>query len=199
MTGAPSAKQQGKPAIFLDRDGTLNREVHYLADPDRFEWLPGSLEAVGALARAGYLLIVVTNQSGIAQGLLDEDTLQAIHARMADDLLEIGVTLDGIYHCPHHPRLGESPWVGPCDCRKPAPGLLRQAIAEHSIDLQGSWMIGDSLRDVEAGRALGLPGILVRTGKGSEQEPEWPAAWNDNCSIADDLAAAVQIILAQTP
>ena len=197
-SGAAGSQGGSSPrkAIFLDRDGTLNVEVHYLADPERFAWIPGSREALRKLQDAGFALIVVTNQSGIAQGLLTEEILASIHARMVEDLEQDGVRLDGIYHCPHHPRLGSAPWVGDCDCRKPKPGMLLQAERECDLDWNGSWIVGDSLRDVEAGRALGLPGILVRTGKGAAQERDLPPAWRPQTHVVDDLAASVPLILA---
>lgn len=196
---APSGSSAGarplRKAIFLDRDGTLNEEVHYLADPERFQWIPGSREALRTLQDAGFALVVITNQSGIAQGLLTEATLEAIHARMQADLARDGVRLAGIYHCPHHPRLGQAPWCGPCECRKPKPGLLLQAQAELGLTWEGSWIVGDSLRDVEAGRAVGLPGVLVRTGKGRRQETDLPPEWADTTYVVDDLASALPILL----
>ena len=186
------------PAIFLDRDGTLNREVHYLADPERFEWIPGSPAALQRFQAAGFALVVVTNQSGIAQGLLDEATLSAIHARMEAELAEKGVRLAGIYHCPHHPRLGSPPLQTECTCRKPGTGLFERALAELPIQLAGSWVIGDSLRDLEAGRKLGIPGVLVRTGKGAQQARDIPSDWQSDVHVADDLAAACDWILAHS-
>ncbi|MEZ6004171.1 MAG: D-glycero-beta-D-manno-heptose 1,7-bisphosphate 7-phosphatase [Planctomycetota bacterium] len=184
-----------RPAVFLDRDGTLNREVHYLARVEDFEWLPGTIDGLAALDRAGYALVVVTNQSGIAQGLLDTTELNAIHARMAADLAQAGVALAGVYFCPHHPELGQDPWRCDCDCRKPRTGMLRRALRELDLDPARSWFVGDSLRDLEAGHAIGARSILVRTGKGADQGPAVTRALPDAAQV-DDLAAAARHILA---
>ncbi|HPF14384.1 MAG: D-glycero-beta-D-manno-heptose 1,7-bisphosphate 7-phosphatase [Planctomycetes bacterium] len=186
-----------RKAVFLDRDGTLNREVHYLADPDRFEWLPGVLDALHALQAGGWALVVVTNQSGIAQGLVEVDDLDAIHARMRTELASAGVTLAGIYSCPHHPHIGRAPWVHACECRKPAPGMLLEAQRDLDLDLAESWMIGDSLRDLQAGWAAGCRSILVRTGKGREQEAQLKEPLERPAWVAEDLLQAAQIVLAQ--
>ncbi|MEL6716497.1 MAG: HAD family hydrolase, partial [Planctomycetota bacterium] len=160
----PSARPRGerRPAVFLDRDGTLNREVDYLADPELFELLPGVGEALARLAAAGFALVVVTNQSGIARGLLDEDVLAAIHARMARDLAEHGVALDLVLHCPHHPTdaAPTAPaWTrARCSCRKPKPGMYVEATARLGLDPARSWAVGDSLRDLEAGAVIGARG-----------------------------------------
>lgn len=165
--GAPSARRR---AVLLDRDGTLNREVDYLADPDRFELLPGVGPGLRRLADAGFALVVVTNQSGVARGLLDEGTLDRIHRRMAEDLRPHGVALDLVLHCPHHPSLGAGYFRGDCSCRKPRPGMLLEAAARLDLDLDRSWCVGDSRRDLEAAAAVGARSILVRTGKGAEEE-----------------------------
>ena len=141
-------------AVFLDRDGTLNREVDYLSDPDDFELLPGAGEALRDLQAAGFALVVVTNQSGIARGLLDEKILAAIHERLHSDLKPFGVRLDWIGYCPHHPTVGEGYFRGDCTCRKPAPGMLLEGAARLGIDLDRSWCIGDSLRDLDAALSL---------------------------------------------
>lgn len=184
-----------RPAVFLDRDGTINEEVDFLADPDALRLIPGSAEALARLSGAGFALIVITNQSGIARGLLDEAQLARIHARLEAELADRGVRLDRIAYCPHHPTEGEPPLRRACDCRKPEPGLLRRAIAELDLDPSGSWVVGDSARDLEAGERLGLPGILVATGKGREELERLVAAGRAP-QIAPDLAAAAERILA---
>lgn len=180
-----------RPAVFLDRDGTINREVDYLARPEDFELLPGVGPALRALQDAGFVLAVVTNQSGIARGLLDEDTLGEIHGVMARELDAFGVTIDWIGYCPHHPTAGQGYFRARSSLRKPAPGMLLEATARLGLDPERSWCIGDSLRDLEAAAAIGTPGILVRTGKGAAQEPDAPAGTR----VVDDLAAAAQLIL----
>ncbi len=182
-------------AVFLDRDGTLNKDVHYLSRAGDFEWIPGTIDSLKALQDAGWALVVITNQSGIAQGKLTHKDLQAIHGRMLSDLKERGVELDGVYYCPHHPKLGTNP--GPCSCRKPEPGLIEQAAGELNLDLANSWMVGDSIRDLRAGQRMGTASILVRTGKGSAQEAELEAHPGINALVAEDMAQAAAWILAR--
>lgn len=186
MSGARSLR----PAVFLDRDGTVNREVDYLADPGELELLPGAAEAIARWNDAGWLVVVVTNQSGIARGILSEERLREIHDRLALILAERGAVIDAFHHCPHHPEIGEPPYRCDCDCRKPAPGMLLRAAAELSIDLSRSWIIGDSFRDLEAGAAAGVPGILVATGKPDQLETEHP----DRRAARDLLHAAVIVL-----
>jgi histidinol-phosphate phosphatase family protein len=168
-----------RAAVFLDRDGTIIEDVGYLADPERVRLLPGAAEAIGRLNRAGLLAVVVTNQSGIARGLLDELAYQATRDRLDRLLADRGAHLDAQYHCPHHPELS-----GPCQCRKPGLLLYRQAAEELEIDLAASWWVGDRLRDVQPARAFGGRGVVLGSGAG--------AAF----SAAPDLAAAVTGILA---
>ncbi|MDF1836390.1 MAG: D-glycero-beta-D-manno-heptose 1,7-bisphosphate 7-phosphatase [Planctomycetota bacterium] len=185
-----------KPAVFLDRDGTLNKDVHYLSRAEDFDWIPGVLPALADLQRAGWALVVVTNQSGIAQGKLSEADLEAIHDRMAFELQQHGIQLQGIYHCPHHPTLGAAgQQPGPCPCRKPAPGMLLQACEDLGLDPKRSWMVGDSIRDLQAGEHLEIPGILVRTGKGAEQESRLKSHPELRALVAEDFAQAAEFIL----
>lgn len=170
-------------------------EVDYLADPEGLVLLPGVGQALAALQQSGYLLAVVTNQSGVARGLFDEGTLDEIHAALASALAAFGVVLDHVGYCPHHPDHGAPPYRRDCDCRKPAPGLLRVAAEELDIDLERSWVIGDAARDLQAGAALGLPGILVSTGKGRDQAQRLTASGHAPEHYVPDLAAAVAVIL----
>ena len=130
-----------RPAVFLDRDGTINRECHYLQRIDDFELLPGAPEALRKLQAAGFLLVVVTNQSGVARGYFSFETVTEINRHMQAVLAESGVVLDGIYVCPHHPTAGDGPLTRSCTCRKGSPGLLLQAAADLSIDLPRSWLV----------------------------------------------------------
>ena len=147
-----------RPAVFLDRDGTLNADLGFVSRLEDVRWLPGVAAALARLRWAGYLLIVVTNQSGIARGYYDEQTMQALHEWMDADLRAQGAHIDAFYHCPHHPDLN-----GACTCRKPSPGMLLRAADDWFIDLERSWMIGDKMRDVIAGRAAGCTPILLTT------------------------------------
>jgi D-glycero-D-manno-heptose 1,7-bisphosphate phosphatase len=154
-----------RPAIFLDRDGTLNFDHGWITSPSKIELLPGAAEAVRAINDAGYLAVLVTNQPIIARGEVTEDGLRAIHDRLEFLLAESAAHLDAIYYCPHHPEFN-----GPCDCRKPAPGLLRLAARDLDIDLGRSWMIGDSERDLGAAAAFGIPAALVASNQQAFKE-----------------------------
>ncbi len=185
-----------RPAVFLDRDGTLVREVDYLADPGRLELLPGTGEALRLLAGGGFALIVVTNQSGIARGLLDEGVLGGVHERLRELLGAEGVRLDRIDYCPHHPSEGVAPWRVACDCRKPRPGMLVRAIAALGLDCGASWSVGDAERDVLAGATLGIPGVLVATGKGGGEYARLVREGRAFARFVPDVLAAARVILA---
>ena len=152
-------------AIFLDRDGTINRYVGFLTDIEQFELLDGVAEAIKIINRSGYLAIVITNQPVIARGELCWEELSQIHRKMETLLGEKGCYIDDIFVCPHHPDKGfdgeREEYKIPCNCRKPAPGLLLQAAQKYHIDLSRSWMIGDSNRDIEAGKAAGCHTVRV--------------------------------------
>ncbi|HJM56943.1 MAG: D,D-heptose 1,7-bisphosphate phosphatase [Planctomycetes bacterium] len=182
-------------AVFLDRDGTLNREVNYLADPAQLELLPGVAEGLSRLAREQWLLCVVTNQSGVARGLVSEEALAEIHGRLREMLASEGAHLDWIGHCPHHPEHGPPDLRRACDCRKPEPGLLLRAAAELDIDLTRSWMVGDSARDLEAGRSAGCRSILVGTGNGAAPPEASEADGQESGLKAPDFLEAVDLIL----
>ena len=149
-----------KPAIFLDRDGVINRDrPDYVKSWAEFEFLPGVLEALRQLAATPYAIVVVTNQSAIGKGLVSQAAVDGIHNQMLAAVDEAGGRIDALYYCPHHPQAG-------CDCRKPRPGLLMQAAGDLGLDLSQSWLIGDSLRDLQCAVAAGVRPILVRTGHG---------------------------------
>lgn len=186
-----------KSAIFLDRDGTINREVHHLHRLDQFELIPGALESVKLLYDADHKIVVITNQSAVARGLLDLDGLAEIHAEMLQRLQDVGVTVDGIYHCPHHPTAGIGVYRQVCECRKPQPGMLLQAATELDIDLERSFMVGDNLTDLLAGIAAGCRTVLVRTGHGQKSEKALAALdWQPDF-VADDLSEAAEWIIEQ--
>lgn len=149
-------------AVFLDRDHTVINDPGYLADPAGVRLMPGAIMALRGLMGAGYKLVVVTNQSGVARGLLTEETLEKIHQEMRRQLEQGGVKLDGVYYCPFHPEGLVEKYRRESELRKPQPGMLLQAAKELDLDLAASWMIGDSPRDIEAGRRAGCKTILLR-------------------------------------
>ena len=146
-------------AIFFDRDGTLNIDVHYLHDPADFVWIEGAIAAIRWANEHGYLVIVVTNQSGIARGYYDEDAVRHLHDWMNAELVAHGAHIDAFYYCPHHTEGSVPAYVKQCDCRKPAPGMILRAIVEHDIDPAASFLFGDAASDVTAAEAAGVRGV----------------------------------------
>ena len=175
-----------RPAVFLDRDGTLIREKEYLADPASVILLEGIPEALRRLREAGFALVVVTNQSGIARGLYSLADYHAVARRLDEVLAREGVLPDATYFCPHHPE-----FTGPCDCRKPSTGMYLQAADELRLDLEASFYVGDRLKDVLPAKELGGRGILVRTGYGLEEEASLPG----EARAATNLLEAVEQLL----
>lgn len=155
-----------RPAVFLDRDGTLNVDKGYVYRIEDWEWIPGAIDAIASLNKAGFLVIIITNQAGIARGYYDEKDMHELHTRVNERLKEHGATIDGFYYCPHHPEFGE---VRECDCRKPMPGMIDQARKDFDIDLARSWLVGDKAGDIQAGLAAGVKTILVLTGYGKAE------------------------------
>jgi D-glycero-D-manno-heptose 1,7-bisphosphate phosphatase len=168
--------------VLIDRDGTLNVEKHYLSDPDQLELYPGAGAAVRRLNQLGLGVVVVTNQSGIARGYFDLDRLDAIHHRLDALLAAETARIDGLYLCPHGPDED-------CSCRKPRPGMVEQAVADHGFDPARAFVIGDKEVDVDLGRGVGATTFLVRTGHG----PAWVEGSRADY-IVDDLSAAVAVI-----
>lgn len=178
--------------IILDRDGVVNEDSDaYIKTPDEWHPLPGSADAIARLNRAGYRVVVATNQSGLARGLFDTTTLEAIHARMVDHLAEAGARLDGIYVCPHGPDDG-------CDCRKPAAGLIDQIVADYG-EVAGVPLVGDSLRDLQAGVARGCRPVLVLTGKGRRTLDKGLPENLGPVAVYDSLARFVDQFLKDAP
>lgn len=157
-----------RPAVFLDRDGTINTEVHYLSRPDQLELLPTVAETISRLNTMGIAVVVVTNQAGIARGYFSELILADVHEHLRQLLSEQNAMLDAIYYCPHHPTEGLGGYRIDCHCRKPKPGMLSQAARELGIDLSRSLMIGDRESDLRAGANAGCCTALVLTGYGEE-------------------------------
>lgn len=183
-----------RAAVFLDRDGTLIEEVHYLSRVEDLRILPGVPEALQALQDAGFALVLLTNQAGIARGFLSEETLHELHAILIERLAARGVRLDALHYCPHHPDHGPPRYRMVCRCRKPATGMLEAATARLGLDLPASWAVGDKLSDLEGPLKMGCRAILVRTGHGRQQEGllTTPRA---RLEVAEDFVAATKKIL----
>lgn len=176
-----------KRAVFIDRDGTINVEKEYLYRPEEFELIPGAAQAIRLLNESGFLVIVVTNQSGVARGYYTEEDVHLLHRHITMQLEQAGSRVDAWFYCPHHPS-GRGSYSLPCRCRKPQPGMLLEAARRFEINLESSFMIGDKLVDIEAGRAAGCSSILVRTGYGRDEEQELSAG----IEVFDDLLAAAE-------
>ncbi|HSH21275.1 MAG TPA: HAD family hydrolase [Candidatus Caenarcaniphilales bacterium] len=182
-------------AVFLDKDGTLVRDLPYNVDPARIELVPGALAALATLQAAGYRLAVVTNQSGVARGFFDESALGAVEERLRQLLAEGGVVLDAFLHCPHHPDGTVADFAVECGCRKPRPGLVRRAAGILGVEPAASWFVGDILNDVEAGSRAGCRTVLVDVGS----ETEWQDGPHRRPDVVvPDLPAAARAILART-
>ena len=184
-------------AVFIDRDGTLNEEVGYIREPEQVKLFDTSMEAIRRINRSGRKVIVITNQSGVARGFLDESKLAEIHKQLHTTLGDVGAHIDAIYYCPHHPRAGELPYRGECSCRKPKPGLLHQAERDFNLDLSSCFVIGDRYLDIEMAHHVGARGILVRTGYGQSEYDSNRHSWPRHPDfVADNLQEAVDWILA---
>ena len=182
------------PAIFLDKDGTVLRDVPYNVDPGRMRFAPGAREGLSRLGRLGLPLIIISNQPGIGLGKAKPRDLVAVRKRLESMFQSVGAALAGFYYCPHHPQALIPRYARACACRKPAPGLLRAAAARHGLDLASSWFVGDILDDVEAGKRAGCRTILLDNG----HETEWlHNAWRTPERIEPDLDMASRWISAQ--
>lgn len=184
----------GKRAVFLDRDGTVNRQVGYPNHVSRLRVYPFTAEAVRKLNERGIPVVVVTNQSGVARGLYPESVVHETNAALEAELARAGAKLDAIHYCPHHPTAGDSPEA--CDCRKPGTGMAERAARELGLDLERSFMVGDSPSDIEMASRAGMTGVLVLTGYGrgevAYRRDRWKA--EPDC-ITENLNTAVDWIL----
>jgi D-glycero-D-manno-heptose 1,7-bisphosphate phosphatase len=185
------------PVVFLDRDGTLIEDVGYLDRVERLMIYPWSIEAVRLLNRAGFHVVIITNQAGVARGFFKEAFLAEVHGEIRSRFRAGGARLDGFYYCPHHPDAPIEEYRQLCDCRKPAPGLVRKASEELSLDLARSFVVGDRWLDVRLGRAVGARSILVRTGYGRSEEANGPSDLQAD-HVAENLVEAVSWILQST-
>jgi D-glycero-D-manno-heptose 1,7-bisphosphate phosphatase len=179
-------------AVFIDKDGTLLEDVPYNVDPERIEFTDGAFEALSILKSLGYLLIVVSNQSGVARGYFQEKDLKVLRARLQEMASAGGIEFDDFFFCPHHPDGKIAEYAVECQCRKPQPGMLLTAATEYNIDLSRSWMIGDILNDIEAGSRAGCKTILINNGN----ETEWQFSENRlPTAIVPNLRRAAERII----
>ena len=185
-------------AVFLDRDGTINEDVGYIADPRCFELIPGAVTLMNRLRAGGFCLPLVTNQAGVGQGLMTELQLIRVLEACQELLRDEGTAVDGVYYCPHDPILGKGSYKRPCDCRKPGHALLTRAVSDLAIDLGRSYMVGDHWSDAEAGLRAGCRVVLLRTGHGPQEIEKLTEAQRSQVDhIADDLSNAADWILKQ--
>ena len=185
MSDPDNVDRARRPALFLDRDGVINEDPGWIASPDDLVIYPFAAEAIALANRAGFLVIVISNQSVVARGLATTDTVDEIHAKMRAELDRDGARIDAFYFCPHHPDFS-----GPCECRKPLTGLIDRAVEEHGIDRDSSFLVGDTTSDLLTGKNAGLRTALVRTGLAGKDglHDVLPDA------ICDDLLGAVRMI-----
>ena len=183
-----------KPAVFLDRDGTLLEEAGYLDRLERLVFFPYAVDAVRLLNRAGFAIVIVTNQAGVARGIFKETFVEEAHRHISARLQAGGARIDAFYYCPHHPEAVVEAYRRSCDCRKPQSGLFTRAAAELDLALDRSFVVGDRWHDLEAGQRVGARGILVRTGYGKTEESS-PGGRAAPSAIVDNMIEAVSWIL----
>jgi len=197
MTRSPDRNDMPAPAVFLDRDGTLIEEAGYLDRLERLVLFPWSIDAVRLLNRAGLRVVVVTNQAGVARGIIDESFIAVAHHHLRERFAAGGATIDAFYYCAHHPDAPLAQYRRRCDCRKPAPGMARRAAAELHLDLGRSFVVGDRWGDVQMGCAVGATAILVKTGYGATEAARPPSDAAAGAIVAN-LAEAASWILRRT-
>lgn len=191
--------EKGRKTVFLDRDGTMNVEVNYLHRPEDLKLIPGVPQAVRQLNEAGFRVVVVTNQAGVARGYYGEEDVKLLHQYLNGQLKAEGAHVDAFYYCPHHPEHGIGRYKQECSCRKPGTGMFEAADRDYPVDRKRSFMVGDKLIDTEAGRRFGVRSILVGTGYGAERrrqeiEREDPKETPGYDWYAEDLKAAAELI-----
>jgi len=185
--------KQKQVGIFFDRDGTINTEIDFLRKPEELDLIPRSADAIRGANELGLKVFIITNQSGIARGFLTENDLSAVHKRLADLLKQQHAHVDSIYYCPHHPEYGIPPYNISCECRKPGPGMLKQAESEFNLDLKKSYVVGDRCVDVQAGKRAGCTTFLVLTGYGATQRNDCGAGGEIDYVVDDAFAAWLRI------
>jgi D-glycero-D-manno-heptose 1,7-bisphosphate phosphatase len=186
-----------RPAVFLDRDGTLVEEAGYLDRLERLVFFPYSVDAVRLLNRAGLAVVIITNQAGIARGIFKESFVAEAHRHITERLAAGGARVEAFYYCPHHPEAVIAEYKKSCDCRKPQPGLLKRAALDLDLALDRSFVVGDRWHDLEAGQRVGARGVLVRTGYGKTEEAA-PSSAVKPLAVVDNVMEAVSWILRTT-
>ena len=184
-----------RPAVFIDRDGTISEEVGYINHPSRFQLFPYAASAIKLLNDQGWLAVIVTNQAGVARGYFSEAMIQTVHENLRQHLSQSGARVDAIYYCAHHPSVGAPPYRQDCECRKPKPGLIKQAAKDLEIDLERSWMIGDRYGDIELAHNAGVHSGLVLSGYGRGEWEHQRDRWQYQPElVAENLLEAVTAI-----
>ena len=185
-----------RPAVFIDRDGTISEEVGYINHPSRFRVFPYAASAIKLLNDHGWLAVIITNQAGVARGYFSESMIETVHDNLRRELCDQGARVDAIYYCAHHPTVGEPPYRQDCDCRKPKPGLVNRAAKDLDIMLEQSWMIGDRYGDIELARNAGLRSALVLSGYGRGEWENQRSLWKHQPDlVAENLLEAVESII----
>ena len=185
-----------KPAVFIDRDGTMTVEGGYINHPSRLQLIRGSADAIRLCNEHGILAILATNQAGVARGYFTEDLIHVVHGKLEKMLAAKGAKMDAIYYCPHHPREGKRPYRADCDCRKPKPGMIERGCEELPVDRSRSYMVGDKISDSEFGHKMGLRTVMVMTGYGRGEYEYQRQDWTDTPDyIAKNLKDAVEWII----
>ena len=187
-----------KPAVFIDRDGTILDELGYVVPGLAINIYPFSAAAITKLTDAGFPVVVITNQGGIALGMYDHAFVEQTHATLTESLAHAGATITAWYYCPHHPEGKVPEFTCVCECRKPGTGMLEAAARDLNIDLNASWVVGDQWRDIELARRAGARGILVRTGYGRGLEADWPKDIPPPPVVCEDLEDAAEFIIKAT-
>lgn len=184
-------KSKKRPAVFLDRDGTIIRQVELLHKASEVKLFPESARAIKTLNELGYVVVIVTNQPVVARGIISPKEVDEIHAVLVDRLAKKGATIDGIYFCPHHPKANIKKYRIKCSCRKPEIGMILKAAKKFNIDIKKSFLVGDSTRDVQAGNRAHLTTILVKTGHGGKDKWQFESKPD---YVAKNMAQVARII-----
>lgn len=187
-----------KPAVFIDRDGTMLDEMGYVVPGSEIRIYPFTAAAISRLDEAGLPVVVITNQGGIALGMYDHAFVEQTHTSLAETLAQSGAHITAWYYCPHHPEGKVAEYTCVCECRKPGTAMLDAAARELDLDLSRSWVVGDQWRDVQLAHRAGASSVLVRTGYGLGLEADWPRDVPKPTVVCDDLMAAVEHILSVT-